>query len=135
VQSEWYTSLVQGTLMTGNASKMTAVTPDEIVFNGVAFQYRDHPLTAKAGQRVRLYVVDAGPNLPSAFHIIGGMFDAVYPDGDAAHALAGVSTYALSPGAGVVLDVVFPQPGEYPFVDHSLRDMLIGATGVLNVTS
>ena len=134
VQSEWYSHQVSGTLMAGDYKKMINVTPDEVVFNGVAFQYNDHPLTAKVGQRVRFYVVNAGPNLASAFHIIGGMFAAVYPDGDAAHALTGVSTYPISPGQGVVLDAIMPQPGKYPFVDHSMRNMTIGAAGELSVT-
>lgn len=134
VQSEWYSHQVSGTLMAGDYKKMINVTPDEVVFNGVAFQYNDHPLTAKVGQRVRFYVVNAGPNLASAFHIIGGMFAAVYPDGDAAHALTGVSTYPISPGQGVVLDAIMPQPGKYPFVDHSMRNMMIGAAGELSVT-
>jgi nitrite reductase (NO-forming) len=134
VQSEWYTQQAQGNVMTGDFTKMLTATPDEVVFNGVAYQYRDHPLPAKAGQRIRLYVVDAGPNLPSAFHVIGGMFQAVYPDGAPAHALAGVSTYEVAPGQGVVFDLTIPQPGQYSFVDHSMRDMQMGAVGVLDVT-
>jgi nitrite reductase (NO-forming) len=134
VQSEWYTQQVQENVMGGDFNKMLTGTPDEVVFNGKAFQYRDKPLTAKVGQRVRLYVVDAGPNLSSAFHVIGEMFSAVYPDGDAAHALTGVSTYPIAPGQGVVLDVVFESPGHYPFVDHSMRNMQIGAVGVIQVT-
>jgi nitrite reductase (NO-forming) len=97
VQGEWYTQQLSGNLMSGDYQKMLAVTPDEVVFNGVAFQYRDHPLPAKVGQRIRLYFVDAGPNLSSAFHIIGGIFAAVYPDADASHALSGVSTYSVAP--------------------------------------
>jgi nitrite reductase (NO-forming) len=134
VQSEWYTAQDEGTLMVGDYDKMLAVRPDEVVFNGVAFQYNDHPLTAKAGQRVRFYVIDAGPNLATAFHIIGGMFAAVYPDGDAKHALAGVSTYPIAPGQGAVFDAIIPGPGKYPFVDHSMRDMEIGAAGALQIT-
>jgi nitrite reductase (NO-forming) len=134
VQSEWYTQQVRGSLMAGNFTKMRAVTPDEVVFNGVAFKYRDHPLPARAGQRVRLYVVDAGPNLPSAFHAIGAIFEAVYPDGDAGHALTGVSTYPVAPGQGVVFDLIFPEPGEYPIVDHSMRNMGLGASGLIEVS-
>lgn len=134
VQSEWYTAQAEGTLMTGDYDKMMSVRPDEVVFNGVAFQYNDHPLTAKVGQRVRLYVINAGPNLGSAFHIIGGMFAAVYPDADAKHALSGVSTYPIAPGQGVVFDAIIPQPGKYPIVNHNMRDMMIGAAGELQVT-
>ena len=134
VQGEWYTHQVQGNVMAGDYNKMMAMTPDEVVFNGAAFQYKDHPLSAKAGQRIRLYVIDAGPNLASAFHVIGAIFASVYTDGDAAHALTGVSTYSVAPGQGVIFDLVIPQPGQYPFVDHSMRNMMIGAAGVLDVT-
>lgn len=133
VQSEWYTSQVNGNLLTGDFKKMQAANPDEVVFNGSAFQYRDHPLPVKSGQTVRLYVVDAGPNLPSAFHVIGGIFSTVYPDGDASHALSGVSTYEIAPGQGVVFDIKLTQPGKYPFVDHSMRNMLVGAVGIFEV--
>jgi nitrite reductase (NO-forming) len=85
-------------------------------------------------QRVRLYVINAGPNLGSAFHSIGGMFATVYPDADAKHALSGVSTYPITPGQGVVFDAIIPHPGKYPIVDHNMRDMMIGAAGELHVT-
>lgn len=134
VQSEWYTAQAEGTLMTGDYDKMMSVRPDEVVFNGVAFQYNDHPLAAKVGQRVRLYVINAGPNLGSAFHIIGGIFAAVYPDAGAKHALSGVSTYPIAPGQGVIFDAIMPQPGKYPIVDHNMRNMMIGAAGELEVT-
>ncbi|HET9017758.1 MAG TPA: multicopper oxidase domain-containing protein [Thermomicrobiaceae bacterium] len=133
VQGEWYTQQVSGTTMTGDFDKMLVAQPDLVVFNGAAFQYRDHPLPAKAGQRVRLYLVDAGPTLDTSFHVIGAIFAAVYPDGDPAHALTGVSTYNVSPGAGAVFDLVIPQPGQYPFVDHEMRDAFLGAAGVLDV--
>jgi nitrite reductase (NO-forming) len=125
---------VQGPLMGLDFGKMMAATPDEVVFNGIADQYKDQPLTARAGQRVRLYVVDAGPSLPSAFHVVGAIFQSVYPDGDPAHALSGVSTYTVSPGEGVVFDLTIPEPGRYTFVDHAMRNMMLGAAGVLNVT-
>ena len=134
VQGEWYTQQLEGTMMTGDYNKMLAVTPDEVVFNGIAFQYKDQPLTARVGQRVRIYFVDAGPNLYSAFHIIGGMFDTVYPDGDPKHFLTGVSTYTVAPGQGIVFDAIMPKPGDYVLVDHSMRNMTLGAEGVLRVT-
>src|SRR5689334_18752797 len=83
---------------------------------------------------VRLYVINAGPNLGSSFHIIGGMFGAVYPDADAKHAVSGVSTYPIAPGQGVVFDAIIPHPGKYPIVNHNMRDMMIGAAGELQVT-
>lgn len=77
VQGEWYTSQAEGTVMTGHWSKMLATTPDEVVFNGTAFQHRDHALVAHPGQRVRLYVVNAGPNLASV-PIFQGLAPAIF---------------------------------------------------------
>ncbi len=133
VQSEWYTKQIGDHLMGPDYDKMMQLRPDEVVFNGIAFQYSDHPLTAKPGERVRFYFVNAGPSLWSAFHIIGGMFEAVYPDANANHALHGVSTYSIGPGEGVVLDATFTKPGEYHFVDHSMAHMAKGAAGVLKI--
>jgi nitrite reductase (NO-forming) len=135
VQSEWYTQQISGQLMGPNYEKMLAERPDEVVFNGVAFQYRDRPLTVAAGKRARIYFVNAGPSLWSSFHVIGAIFDRVYPDGDPAHALAGVSTHSVGPGAGAIFDLVIPQAGRYPFVDHSFAHLMIGAQGVLEVQS
>ncbi len=53
-------------------------------------------------------MLDAGPTLYSAFHVIGGIFTSVYPDGDPSHVLTGVSTYPVAPGQGVVFDIVIP---------------------------
>jgi nitrite reductase (NO-forming) len=133
VQSEWYTQQVSGHLMGPSYEKMLAGRADEVVFNGVAFQYRDRPLTVKAGERVRINFVNAGPSLWSSFHVIGAIFDDVYPDGDAAHAQTGVSTYSVGPGAGAIFDLVIPEAGHYPFVDHSFAHLMIGAVGVLDV--
>ncbi len=80
------------------------------------------------------HFVDAGPTLSSAFHVIGGMFVGVYPDGDQTHALTSVSTYEVAPGQGVVFDVIFHSPGKYPFVDHDMRNMNIGAVGIVDVS-
>lgn len=133
VQGEWYTQQLSGTLMGPNYEKMLEERPDEVVFNGTAFQYRDHPLPVVAGERVRIYFVDAGPDLWSSFHVIGAIFDKVYPDGDATHALSGVSTYSVGPGAGAVFDLVIPEPGKYAFVDHDMAHMGSGAQGIFEV--
>jgi len=119
--------------MTANYDRMMAERPDEVVFNGVAFQYRDRPLVAIAGDRVRIYFVDAGPNMWTSFHVIGSMFDKVYPDGDATHALSNVSTYTVGPGAGAIFDVVIPKPGKYAFVDHDMAHLMVGALGVFEI--
>lgn len=108
-----------------------------VVFNGRAFQYQQHPLQVAEGDRVRFFVVNAGPNLTSAFHIVGAIFDHVYPDGDPAHALAHVQTYPVPPGDGVVFETTFAKDGSgagsYAFVTHAFADATKGAVGVIHV--
>ena len=108
-----------------------------VVFNGKAFQYKDHPLTADVGDRVRFFVVNAGPNLSSEFHVVGAVFDRVYPDGDPAHALTGVQTYGVPAGGGTVFETVFEEgasgAGAYAFVTHAFADADKGAVGLIKV--
>jgi len=108
-----------------------------VVFNGRAFQYKDHPLTVDVGDRVRFFVVNAGPNLASDFHVVGAVFDRVYPDGDPEHALTGVQTYGVPAGGGAVFEAVFEEgasgAGAYAFVTHAFADADKGAVGLLQV--
>src|SRR6266702_3973593 len=69
VQSEFY---VQGgdSALPGQADWKQALEREAsyVVFNGRAFQYQDHPLQVDVGDRVRLFVVNAGPSFTSDFH-------------------------------------------------------------------
>jgi nitrite reductase (NO-forming) len=91
------------------------------------------------GDRVRFFVVNAGPNLTSDFHVIGAIFDRVYPDGDPAHVLAHVQTYPVPPGGGVVFETTFAHDGSgagrYSFVTHSFADATKGAVGAIEVAA
>ena len=133
VQGEWYTQQIAGNLMGPDYGKMQRIQPDIVAFNGIAFQYHDHPLTAEPGERVRLHVVNAGPSLWSAFHVVGAIFDKVYPDGDPRHSLSNVSTYSVAPGEGLTFDLVIAEKGRYAFVDHSMAHMEKGAMGLLDI--
>jgi nitrite reductase (NO-forming) len=108
-----------------------------VVFNGRAFQYQKAPLKVAVGDRVRLFVVNAGPNFTSDFHVVGTIFDRVYPDGDPAHALEGVQTYGIPAGGGAVFQTTFAKDaggeGMYAFVTHAFADAAKGAVGVIQV--
>jgi len=134
VESEFYAQPASGGTWDGNMDKMKAAQPDLLAFNGVAFQYRDNPLPAKAGERIRLYVVNAGPTLFSAFHVIGALFDKVLIDGNPANVLRGVQTYTVPPGGASTFELVIPTAGKYPFVNHSFAYTELGVVGLLNVT-
>ncbi len=104
-----------------------------VVFNGKAFQYKAEPLSVDVGDRVRIFVVNAGPSFRSDFHIVGAVFDRVYPDGRPEHALSGVQTYSVPAGGGAVFETVFEAEGLYPFVTHAFADAEKGAIGLIRV--
>jgi len=114
-----------------------AKNASHVVFNGRAFQYKDAPLKVDVGDRVRFFVVNAGPSFDSDFHVVGAIFDRVYPDGDPAHALSGVQTYLVPAGGGAVFETTFDKnasgEGIYPFVTHSFADAEKGAVGMIQV--
>ena len=62
-------------------AKIDAQTPDAVAFNGVSSQYDVRPLTDRVGERVRIWVLDAGPNRPTSFHVVGGQLDTGYAEG------------------------------------------------------
>ncbi|MFN8183951.1 MAG: hypothetical protein U0R23_05980 [Candidatus Nanopelagicales bacterium] len=75
VQSEMYLG-PQGE--PADAAKIAAERPDLVVFNRYANQYDHAPLIARVGQRVRIWVLAAGPQRGTSFHVIGGQFDTVW---------------------------------------------------------
>lgn len=129
-----------------DADKVQAEQPDFVSFNGIANQYDQAPLTARVGQRVRIWVLDSGPNRPTSFHVIGGQFDTVYAEG--AYLLrdgrgpmddpdtagqGGSQVLALSPGQGGFVELTMPEAGHYPIVSHLMVDAERGAHGILEV--
>src|SRR5699024_9357162 len=87
-------------------------------------------------ERVRIWVVDAGPNRPSAFHIIGGQFDTVFKEGayrlKRGNAEKGASqTLDLAASQGGFVELEFAEAGHYPFVYHWMADGELGAHDVV----
>ena len=127
-----------------NTEKIAAKTPDLMTFNGVAFQYHQQPLKAKVGERVRFWVMAAGPSLPTSFHTVGLQFDQVFfegawtlggPNRIGAAWSGGSQALGLQPAQGGFVECVASEPGHYVFVTHSFADMEKGAHGVLEVTA
>jgi nitrite reductase (NO-forming) len=135
LQSEFYlTAPANGVSQTDLQKALTGI-PDYVAFNGHADQYKDKPLTAKVGELVRLWIVNAGPSHFSAFHVIGTIFEAAYQDGNPANKMVGMQTVNVYPGGGTMVEFRIPEAGDYPFVTHSFADASKGATGVLTVTN
>lgn len=134
VQSEFYTAQNSDGTYSLDPTKVMNGQPDYVVFNGYANQYKPAPLMAKAGEHIRLYILNAGPSQFSAFHVIGAIISNAYMDGNPANRTQGNQTVMVAPGGGTIVDLVIPAAGLYPFVTHSFADASKGAMGVIKVT-
>jgi len=126
VDKEYY--VVQGDFYTtGNTEQ-----PTYIKFNAMATPGN---LKAKVGEKVRLYVGNGGPNMTSAFHVIGEIFDTVYQQGAVGSDPAkNVQTTLIPPGGAAIVDFKVDVPGAYILVDHAIfRAIDKGAVGILEV--
>ena len=133
VQSEFYLSpdTTTGKPRVLAWDRLLTLAPDYVVFNGRAGQYSEHPIGVKANELLRLYVVNAGPNRFSAFHVVGGIFERVFVDGTSANPLVGVQTVSVPVGGASIFEIRLKEPGDYPFVTHAFADATKGAVGVL----
>jgi nitrite reductase (NO-forming) len=105
------------------------------VFNGaVGSLTGDNALQAKVNETVRLYFGVGGPNITSSFHIIGEIFDRVYPEGGMKLIQENVQTTMVPAGGSTIIEFKVEVPGTFVLVDHSLtRAFNKGALGMLKV--
>ncbi len=110
--------------------KVLDQAPDYVVFNGRSAQYAKHPIPVAVGEPLRIYVVNAGPNRVSSFHVVGGIFERVYLDASTSTPLAGVQTVMVPVGGGAIFETRLREAGTYPFVTHAFADATKGAIGM-----
>lgn len=131
VQSEFYLGAAQGpdSVRGLDWAKMLGLAPDHVTFNGTAGLYAAHPIQVDVGEPLRIYLVNAGPNRVSAFHVVGAIFDRVYVDGEGPP-LRGVQTFNVPVGGGMIFEARLVEEGIYPFVSHAFADPSKGAVGM-----
>jgi len=136
MQSEFYTQGQYGEagLQPFDMGKALLETPDYVVFNGsVGSMTGDKAITAKVGDRVRLFVGNGGPNLVSSFHVIGEIFDLVNTEGGSV-ANTNVQTTLVPAGGSAIVEFTVDVPGTFILVDHSIfRAFNKGALAMLTV--
>ena len=136
VQGDFYTKGKKGAqgLQPFDMDKAIAEQPEYVVFNGhVGSIAGDNALKAKAGETVRMYVGNGGPNLVSSFHVIGEIFDKVYVEGGKL-INENVQSTLIPAGGAAMIEFKVDVPGSYTVVDHSLfRAFNKGALGQLKV--
>jgi nitrite reductase (NO-forming) len=135
VQGEFYGTPDKQGLVIGSSKKMIDAQPDFVVFNGMVNRYdAEHPIPIKVGQLVRVFFLDAGPNLPSVFHVSGAIFSTVYRSGNPADTLRDVPSFEVGPGNGAVFEFKVTEPGKFQFSDQSMAHPYKGAIGVFRAT-
>jgi nitrite reductase (NO-forming) len=105
-----------------------------VLFNGAeGALVGDKAMHANAGETVRLYIGNGGPNLVSNFHVIGEIFDRVYSEGGTRYQ-ENVQTTVIPTGGAAIVEFRVEVPGTYVLVDHALfRAFNKGALAMLKV--
>ena len=133
VQSEWYLG-PQGEPASLSKAAAAAPAPDYVVFNGVANQYLDNPIAVGTGERVRIFVLNAGPSIDSSFHVVGTIFSRVIKEGVQLNlgnpGNFGSQAVDLSPAQGAIIEMEMPEDGLYPMVTHAFNFVGRGALGL-----
>lgn len=133
VQSEFYLGPAANGVRPFAYDRMLSTLPDFVTFNGRPDQYGREPLRAKVGERVRLWVANAGPTHPCAFHVVGEQFDTVYLGAPPGNAIHGVQTWSVPAGGGMCFELQADVAGEFAVVNHSFGHGQKGAIGRLVV--
>ena len=136
IQSEFYLKPTEdGEGWVFDMDAATRKAPSHVLFNGSTKALTETPLVANAGERVRLYVHNVGPNDQSSLHVIGAIFDRVFYEGNPRNEWFGLQTVPLGASNGAVMEFIVPEEGEYVIVDHEFADALKGAVGRLRARS
>ena len=107
--------------------------PAYVVYNGsVGSLKQEHELTASVGETLRFFFGVGGPNLDSAFHVVGMVFDKVHPEG-AEQTLTNVQTTLVPPGGATMTELTVRVPGMYMLEDHHITRLEKGASADFHV--
>ncbi|MCB0420486.1 MAG: nitrite reductase, copper-containing [Bdellovibrionales bacterium] len=108
--------------------------PTYVVFNGSTNSMTgENALKAGVGETIRLFVGNGGPNLVSSFHVIGEIFDTVFPEGGSVpnH---NIQTTLVPAGGAAIVEFKVEVPGNLVLVDHSIfRTFNKGSLGLIKV--
>jgi len=141
IQSEFYTKPdTQGHQFGGaplnvlDSERVKSKAPTYTVFNGRYNGMVEHPLPAKPGERVRLFVLNVGPSNTSSFHVVGTIFDRVWLDGNPDNQLRGMQTVLLGSSSSAIVEFRIPEKGKYIMVDHHFANASQGAIGLIDAS-
>jgi len=139
IQSEFYAKPDPARRKVGGAplhvldtDRLRTSRPTHTVFNGTHNGMVKDPLPAKAGERVRLFVLNVGPSRTSSFHVVGTIFDRVWFEGNPDNQFRGMQTVLLGSSNSAIVEFVIPEEGSYIMVDHHFANASQGAIGLVS---
>ena len=114
--------------------KMMDEHPEYIVLNGrVQALAGAKMLKARQGETIRIFFGNGGVSRISSFHIIGEIFDRVYPEAALNKVLTSVQTTLVPAGGATVVELTLENSGDYVLLDHAISRIDRGAYGILRV--
>lgn len=138
IQNEWYKYNDMNSFQNEKPKYVVfstkALKKGDLNTNGTTYSLKEHPLLAKVGDKIRLYVNNVGPNEVSSFHVVGTVFDDVYIDGNPYNHFKGMQTVLLPSSGGAIVEFTVNKEGSYPIVTHQFNDASKGAVAILKVT-
>lgn len=125
MQFGYVPNMAHNLLVKGDVNKNIFVAQP---WNGLEHkQYQSQPLFVETDQHVRLFVENQG-NEPVFFHIVGEILDRV-TQGNRVQSAA-TETWLLGGSQGMIVDLVFDEPGAYAAVNHDYAAIYTGAATV-----
>jgi nitrite reductase (NO-forming) len=139
IQSEFYAKAPakgdKNGIYTLDSERLRMSQPTHTVFNGVHNGMVKSPLAAKAGERVRLHVLNVGPSKTSSFHVVGTIFDRVWMEGNPDNQFRGMQTVLLGSSNSATVEFMIPEDGSYIMVDHHFANASQGAIGLISTAA
>ena len=100
-----------------------------VMFNGYTFRYVKEPIQVRPGDYLRIYYQNIGPNLTSTFHVVGGIWDYMYSQGNPKNVTVGGQSVLSGPTDSWVIEWQVPDAeGSYTFVSHAFGTQAIKGT-------
>ena len=125
MQFGYVPNMAHNLLVNGDVNKNIFVAQP---WNGLELkQYQSQLLFVETDQHVRLFIENQG-NEPVFFHIVGEILDRVV-QGNRVQSAA-TETWLLGGSQGMIVDVVFDEPGAYAAVNHDYAALYSGAATV-----
>jgi nitrite reductase (NO-forming) len=111
-------------------------SPTYVLLNGGKYTWaaaNRGPVEVQQGDRVRVFMIDGGPNPPSNVHPIGNVWSRAYRDGGVpddgdfeAYADKNIQTVNVLPGNCMIGEMETPVPERIELVDHALSRVTRG---------